>query len=57
MKPVLGTEISLGGRRWSQKLNEGIETERLVYPIVPRYALPESIARLLVARGNWQKRG
>ena len=50
MKTVLGTEISIGGRRWSQKLNEGIETERLVYTIVQRYDLPEIIARLLVAR-------
>ena len=50
MKPVLGTEISIGGRRWSQKLNDSIETDRLVYTIVQRYDLPEIIARLLVAR-------
>ena len=51
MKSVLGTEISIGGRRWSQKLNEGIETERLVYTIAQRYDLPEIIiARLLVSR-------
>jgi len=50
MKPVLGTEISLRGRRWSQKLNDGIETERLIHTIIQRYNLPEIIARLLVAR-------
>ena len=41
MKPVLGTEISIGGRRWSQKLNDGIETERIVYTIAQRYDLPD----------------
>ena len=50
MKPVLGTEISIGGRRWSQKLKDGIETERIVYTIAQRYDLPDIIARLLVSR-------
>ena len=50
MQPVLGTEISIGGRRWSQKLNDGIETERIVYTIAQRYDLPDVIARLLVSR-------
>ena len=50
MKSVLGTEISIGGRRWSQKLNDGIETERIVYTIAQRYDLPDIIARLLVSR-------
>ena len=50
MRLALGTEISIGGRRWCQKLNDSIETDRLVYTIVQRYDLPEIIARLLVAR-------
>ena len=50
MKSVLGTEVSIGGRRWSQKLNDGIETERIVYTIAQRYDLPDIIARLLVSR-------
>ena len=50
MKPVLGTEISIGGRRWSQKLKDGIETERIVYTIAQRHDLPDVIARLLVSR-------
>ena len=50
MGTVLGIESSVGGRRWSQKLKNDNESERLIYAIVQRYGLTEIVARLLIAR-------
>ena len=50
MGAVLGIESSVGGRRWSQKLKNDNESERLIYAIVQRYGLTEIVARLLIAR-------
>ena len=50
MGTVLGIESSVGGRRWSQKLKNDNESERLIYTIVQRYGLTEIVARLLIAR-------
>ena len=50
MGTVLGIENSVGGRRWSQKIMDDNESERLIYAIVQRYGLTEIVARLLIAR-------